>query len=177
MTGQPFPLSGKVYDIDETVEEGVTVKIRNTRTDATDSTITNSAGEYVFDLANLTGTYADNDIILIQAWKNGSPFKFITTSALVSGDSIELNLYLRPVLTTQRIIVPSSKTDLKEIQLNQYADEFGAGNVTDVEAERSDFTRNSDGFATVIVEYVRGVKKKTTITRNSSNEVTKIEVS
>jgi len=167
-----FPVSGIIYDIDETPEEGVTVKITNTRNGDIDSIITNSQGQYTLDLANLNNAYATNDIIFIQAWKEGNPFKLISSSFLVEGSNVELNLHLRPVFSKRM-----KTQDLKETQLEGYQNEFASERFMNPDAERSDFTRNSSGYVTKVVEYISGVKKTTTITRNSNNEVTKIEVS
>lgn len=172
MTTVPFPLNGIVYDIDNTVEGGVTVKITNTRTGDTQDQTTNSSGEYAFDLANFTNEYETNDIILIQAWKDDTLFKLMSSSILVEGSSVTKNLTLRPVFN--KII---KQSDLKEIQVNEYAEEFGAKNIIEIEAERIDITRNINNYATSIVEYINGVKKTTTITRDSNDYATKIEVS
>jgi len=172
MTTSPFPLNGHVYDIDQTAESGVTVKIINTRTGEVQTQVTDSLGEYVFDLANFTSEYNTNDMILVQSWKDGTPFKLFSTSVLVEGSSATKDLYLRPVLNKFL-----KQIDLKDMQMNSYQPEFGTNKTFYPEAERIDFTLNSDGFATIITEYINGVKKTTTITRNSSNDVTKIEVS
>jgi len=174
-----FTLHGIVYDIGDSVVDGATVKIENTRNGDKQTYTTNELGEYTFEISNFDSAHAVGDIILIHGWKDGTPFKIRTTSVLIESgdDGKQVDLHLRPVLTNDRLIVPPAKADLKEIQRDTHSDEFGAKNTINVEAERSDFTRNSSGYATIIIEYIRGVKKTTTITRNSSNEVTKIEVS
>ena len=174
----PFGFSGHIYDIDQTVEDGVSIKIINTRTGETTSTITNSAGEFVLDLANFTagdGTksgWNNNDIVFVQAWKLGTPNKFVTTSFLVEGESKELDLYLRSEFNKRAI----SNKSWNDLNLETFGFEFGTQKMMGVDAERVDMAYDSSGNVTSIAEYINGSKITTTLTWVSGNCV-KIEVS
>ena len=62
-----FPITGYVYDIDRTAEDGVTVKVINVRTGESTSTTSNSLGEYSLNLANMTTQWLENDLLILQA--------------------------------------------------------------------------------------------------------------
>jgi len=67
MSATPYPISGIIYDSDNNVINGVTVSVINTSSNEELTTTTNSSGEYVIDLANLTSGYMDGDIISIYS--------------------------------------------------------------------------------------------------------------
>ena len=171
MPTDPFPFSGHVYDIDRTVEADATVKITNSRTGAVQTQVTNSAGEYVFDFANFTGEYATNDLVYVQAWKSGTPFKIVSTTVLVEGSSVSKSLYLRAVYNKR--IHDIGWNDEKQ---ESHAHDLGATKITSVESDRVDLTYDSSGNCTQIVEYTKGVRRTFDLTWTSGN-CSKIEVS
>ena len=110
-------LSGYIYDINSTPLNGATVKITNTRTGDILSTTTNSQGEYVFELAELTNGYTDSEKILIQSWKKGTIFKSESIMVTISGNSTEQDLTLKPSLERNLKV-----KDIKDIQNEEYSD-------------------------------------------------------
>ncbi|MHA1305648.1 MAG: carboxypeptidase-like regulatory domain-containing protein, partial [Candidatus Heimdallarchaeaceae archaeon] len=116
-----FPITGYVYDIDRTVENGVTVKVINVRTKESTSTTSNSLGEYSLNLANMTTQWLTNDLLILQAWKLGTPNKIISTTLLVENESIEKNLYLRAVFN-KRVV---SKLNWNDEHAESFGHEFG----------------------------------------------------
>lgn len=64
MVGSPFTLGVTVYDTDgSTVLANITVRIRNENTNDTASAVTNSSGQVIFNLANLTNGWSVGDIL------------------------------------------------------------------------------------------------------------------
>lgn len=173
MTTTPYPVSGKVYDVDRTVEGDVTVKLTNSRTGDTLSQTTNSSGEFVFDLANFTNSYVDNDLILIQAWKKDGSYnvRVVSSTIIVSGSSAEKNLYLRAVYQKSMDIL-----GWNDIKQETYSEDLNANKIINVNADRVDMSYDSDGNCTQIKEYINGVRMTTDLTWSSGN-CTKIEVS
>jgi len=159
-----FIISGLIYDIDGTVENGATVKITNTRNGDTDSIDTNSQGQYTLNLGNLTTQWVTNDIIFIQAYKKGTPFKMTSFTFKVTGESKELNLYLKPVFNKRL-----KTEDLKQIQLNEYSDEYSSLKTVNTMPKSGVITRDANGNPTTVVEYIDGIKKTTTMTWDSNN--------
>ena len=92
MPDLPFLIFGTIYD------EGTTngsasnnLTLRNESTNEIISTITNSNGQYIFDLANLTSGYSDEDFIKITATggtDNGQILKF---KAVCKEDQAQVN--------------------------------------------------------------------------------------
>jgi len=168
---QPYPVSGKIYDIDSTAEGGVSVKATNVRTGESIMTATNSSGEYTLDLANLSSGYNTSDIIFMQAWKFTSSTKKIQSATfVVEGDSKELDLYLRGVF--RKRVIDASWNDINQ---ETHGFEFGVNKVMSIDADRTDMTYDSSGNVTQIVEYIQGVKVTTNLTWESGN-CTRIEV-
>lgn len=98
MTTTPYPISGKVYDIDgSTALSGVTVTMRNTtqeeRLKPTAIITSNSSGEYVIDAANFPSGYEDGDILHIEYFIAG---RFLCTrhTIVVATGSLEQDAYL-----------------------------------------------------------------------------------
>ena len=167
----PYGLSGLIYDINSTVIDGATVKATNTRTEDITTTTTNSLGQYTLDLANFTSVYATNDIIFVQAWKKGTPFKMTSFTFKLTGDSKELDLHLKPVFNKRL-----RTEDLKQIQLNNYSDEYLSLRTVNNMPKNGVITRDANGNPTTVVEYTEGVKKTTTMTWDSSNDLTSWEI-
>jgi len=67
MSAVPYPISGIIYDSDSEVLNGVTVSVINTDSNEELTTTTNSSGEYILDLANLTSGYRNGDLISIYS--------------------------------------------------------------------------------------------------------------
>jgi len=64
VSAYPYPISGLVYDTDgTTLLQSVRVSLTNTTNTSSLDTTTNSSGEYLFDLANLSNGYSNGDII------------------------------------------------------------------------------------------------------------------
>jgi hypothetical protein len=69
MPSIPYPIDGIVYDIDgSTVVSGAMVVVLNTTTHEKTSTTTNSLGQFILDLANLTSGYSNSDKTQITAF-------------------------------------------------------------------------------------------------------------
>lgn len=96
MTTFPYLIFGVVY------EEGTTngaasnnLTLRNETTNETISMVTNSLGQYIFDLANLTSGYNNDDFIKITATggnNNGKVLKFKALAKIAQAQINELDI-------------------------------------------------------------------------------------
>jgi len=92
MTETPYPISGVVYDTDNsTVVELATVLAYNQTNNESLSVTTNSSGEYSLDLANYDTDWTAGDVIFISAFIGQKSVDYRTT---VSGTYEEKDLYL-----------------------------------------------------------------------------------
>jgi len=67
MPTTPYIIYGKInLNLSSGPATSNNVTLKNETTNETISTITNSNGQYIFDLANLTSGYTDGDFILIR---------------------------------------------------------------------------------------------------------------
>ncbi len=116
---QPFIISGNITNPFSSTENKVKVTIFNLRTEESADYITESDGNYIVDLSNFpfTKAYANNDIILIRAAKEGIHFKFVENRRILKtvDGFIEQNL-------TLSIGFPRQPKDLdnKQIELAEH---------------------------------------------------------
>jgi len=169
-TTQPYPVSGKVYDIDGTAEGGVTVRLTNTRTKETLTATTNTSGEYVLDLSNLESGWNNNDVVFLQAWEKSSPFKTASYTFEVSGDNYNKDLYLQPIFN-KRV----KTEDLKEIQLREFSDVESSKRTVSPRADKLMLTYDSDSNLIRVVKYSDGVKSELELGYDSDGNLTSVE--
>lgn len=91
MPSVPFLVYGTCTDEDSNVVASTLVKAHDVTTGERIETITNSLGQYIFDLANLTSGYTAGDTINIEVWNNG--YAGESTNWTLSGEGgIEKNI-------------------------------------------------------------------------------------
>jgi len=85
----PFLVNGRVKDAtnDNAVLASVSVILTNRTKGTSITTTTNTGGEYIFDLANLSTGYSVNDVIVVSA---GDPY-LVTKVRLSADESINQN--------------------------------------------------------------------------------------
>jgi len=121
MTTTPFPISGKVYDVDgSSVVGNIKVVAYDYTKDKSVETTTNSSGEYTLDLANIPGGYDLTDTIYLYAYTNGK--HGVVRAILSSSDtSWEQDIYLKEgelVLWDCKVIsILASCGDAKSVML------------------------------------------------------------
>jgi len=117
---QPFPVSGKVYASDSSTPfPDVTVYLRNKTKNEEHTFITNSSGEFTFDLADFNFGYNTSDYLELRA-EMGSLYKKETTT--LSDESWEQDLTL------------GSSADFRRMNFNLFKEElivFLRNNITD----------------------------------------------
>ena len=96
----PYPVSGTVTKANGSVADGATVVLLNVELEETISTTTNSSGEYLLDLVNLTSDYAHSQYCYMIA-RYGSPTQYATATFIVdtAAGSKEQNFTLERVNT------------------------------------------------------------------------------
>lgn len=131
MPQPPHPIRGIIYDENSLVKDGVMVTVTNFRTDEGTNVTTNTAGEYILDLANLPSGYEDKDILLLQAYINEPPEKYddATLTCDTSVDEQTQNLTLKLILPIHSI-----------------------RKVTDMELKRTIFSPTSRAFRVLLVD-------------------------
>lgn len=125
----PYPVNGKVYDTNgTTVLANVLVQIRNLDNGSTGEATSNSEGQYVYDLANLSSGYVDGDHISVYASRSNY-YDDIDHTVNTSVGAVEINLTLdnllpapspRYVSTTEvRNFTLVQEAEFSDITLNQ----------------------------------------------------------
>lgn len=100
MTTTPYPISGKVYDLDgSTALANATVTCYNVTQGkwlpSDKFATTNSSGEYAIDLANIPGGYENSDLIQVVAWNSQRTYSMNHRFTVNTGTgSEEKDLYL-----------------------------------------------------------------------------------
>lgn len=97
MVNSPYPISGVVYDTDNSsVAASINMIAYNQRTAESITATTNALGEYVLDLANLTSGYDSGDVIFVSAYSDYRSIDYRTTTSAGDdvGGSESKNLYL-----------------------------------------------------------------------------------
>lgn len=108
----PYPLSGLVKDVDgSTVLENIIVTAYDFNTKEYISSVTNSSGEYMLDLANLTSGYSNGDVIYLTAITNNTSnikkYEHYRTTVSTSNGLEEKNLTLR--VGTDPVLPPAKR--------------------------------------------------------------------
>lgn len=122
----PYSLTGKIYD-QETglVVNGVYVTVEDFTLGGSNNltTTTNSVGEYVLELANLTDSCVDGDVLFVRAEKDGRCEEYKTTVNLSVGAENK-DLYIRPgnILKTDEHCILSRIVINNTTSATKYAD-------------------------------------------------------
>ena len=92
----PYVVNGTAIDGSSSVVSNTVVIAHNTTTDERTSTTTNSLGQFILDLANLTSGYSTGDAITVYIRNNG----FVgETSFTLSGESYTANISTKNQVT------------------------------------------------------------------------------
>lgn len=97
MPASPYQIYGVVDDTDNSTPlESVNMVAYNVTTGEELTTTTDSNGEYLFDLANLTSSYSSGDVIFISAYIANKSVDYRTTASAGddTGGTEEKNLYM-----------------------------------------------------------------------------------
>lgn len=97
MPATPYPISGIVYAPDNTTAvNGAKVVAYNSTSGEATATTSNSSGEYIVDLANLTSGYDSGDVIYLSAFtgRRSVDYRTTTTAGDDVGGSESKDLYL-----------------------------------------------------------------------------------
>jgi len=97
----PFPISGKVYESDgTTIISNVLVICKNVSNNETQTQLSNSSGEFLFDAANFTSGYSvGNEISIFASYGNYYDEVVFT----ISGSSKEQNLTLDSLIESKAL--------------------------------------------------------------------------
>ena len=115
----PYPISGIIKDIDNSLMSGATIEIFNLRNGFVlkKENATDSNGIYIIDLQNFSDfKWNANDRVIIRAYKEGGIFKFAERYAFLSGEALEnqdLNLFAENPKTAQ-------DKELQQLHLNEH---------------------------------------------------------
>jgi len=120
----PYVANGTVTDSNRDAIASQTVTARNETTNNITSVTTNSIGQYVLDVANISGGYLTSDRITVYC-NSGNEFK--ESSFLISDDTHLVNLQLEAI-TDSELIYYCTVQDIW--------DELGGKNATDISAHR-----------------------------------------
>ncbi len=124
---QPFPVSGKVYASDSsTPYPDVKVYLRNKTKNEERPMITNSLGEFTFDLANFNFGYSNSDSLELRG-ELGSLYKKETTT--LSGSSWEQDLTMGSSADFRRIDFNILREELIVFLRNNIIDPQSRGTV------------------------------------------------
>lgn len=120
----PYIINGTITDTDATNPNGAKVVIRNDTNGETISVLTNSSGQYVGDVANLTSGYTQTDRITVTcAFGNASN----EDSFLISDDTHTVNLTLATV---------AESSDVTYAQIVDVLEELGDKTTDDISYSR-----------------------------------------
>jgi hypothetical protein len=156
MPSNPFPISGKIYSSDgTTILENVLIICKNVSNNETQTQLSNSSGEFLFDATNFTSGYKSGDeVSLFASYGNYSDEVVFT----ISGDYKNQDLTLDSLI--ESIALYTSIADVRRftaVGTSEFSDTSIYDMIKRVTGRIDELTgRTWKGVQTVIDEYYDG---------------------
>ena len=172
MPNQPFIVSGRVYNSFGNLKNAVTVLFTNS-SDINASTVSNSQGQYLFDLENIG--YSDGETITYKA-EDDNFNELFEGSFVVSGVSQTLNI------TLSARIVPFPVSNNRGTQISMIGGKIVTNQnpfpvqISKIPINDGEFTLSYDS-SNNLTSVVKSINSRTytrTLTYDSSNNLTSI---